>query len=53
MAAIVLERLTATGPRAAGVHEVRWNRGDTPSGVYFVKVTANGETASKKVTLVK
>ncbi len=43
---------------AAGTHTVRWDGRDdngnvVASGVYFYKLTADGKTAAKKLTLLK
>lgn len=44
--------------RAQGEHSVTWNGtddagGTVPSGMYFYKFVSNGETSSRKMTLVK
>jgi hypothetical protein len=50
--------LLASGPRAAGVSTLTWNGTDrhgrrAPAGVYYVRVTANGESATRTVTLAR
>ena len=47
-----------SGSRSAGAHAVTWDGTDdhgraVPAGVYFVRFSANGETASRRVTLVR
>jgi hypothetical protein len=39
------------GERSAGVHEIRWERGSQPDGVYFVRLRAGGATEYAKVVL--
>jgi hypothetical protein len=41
------------GHVAAGRHEIQWNAGDLPSGVYVVRLDAGGEVHTSKVTLLK
>ena len=41
------------GPLAAGRHEVRWEAGDLPSGVYFVQLQTPGTRLTHKVTLAR
>ncbi len=41
------------GSMIAGEQVVRWNAGQLPSAVYFVKVAAMGETKTAKVVLLK
>jgi hypothetical protein len=53
-----LVRRIEAGLRSAGAHAVTWNGTDDrgramPAGVYFVRFNANGETASRRVTLVR
>ena len=38
---------------AAGVHEVVWNAGDLPSGIYFVRMQAGEFVQTRKVVLLK
>jgi hypothetical protein len=51
----VAGRLVATvaeGRRGAGEHEVAWNAGTAPAGVYFARmITAHGETHAKAFVL--
>ena len=43
----------ANGPMAAGFHNLTWKLArETPSGMYFYKVTSNGATATGKLTRV-
>jgi aminopeptidase N len=37
----------------AGLHTFTWNGGNTPSGVYFYRLDADGQSAIKKMTLLK
>ncbi|MBN2464761.1 hypothetical protein JXD38_03940 [candidate division WOR-3 bacterium] len=53
-----LERRLETGSRPAGRHVARWNGTDVrghkvPSGVYFVRLNAGGETTTRRVTLIR
>ena len=46
------------GSLAAGTHEMRWDGRsraglDMPSGLYFVQIRAEGQTARHKMTLVR
>lgn len=41
------------GFQTAGKHTVNFNAGNLSSGIYFVKMNANGFTSSKKMMLVK
>jgi hypothetical protein len=41
------------GYKNAGVHEVRWNAGHLPSGVYFVLLQTSHEMAYQRVVLTK
>ncbi|MBD3168767.1 MAG: T9SS type A sorting domain-containing protein [candidate division Zixibacteria bacterium] len=36
-----------------GVHSIRWNANDMPSGVYYVNLNHRGKTLTGKMTLVK
>jgi photosystem II stability/assembly factor-like uncharacterized protein len=38
---------------AAGTHEVTWNAGELPSGVYVLRLKANGRVATRSVTVVR
>jgi len=51
-------RTLVEAPREAGTHHVDWNGRDhagrgVPTGVYFVRVSASGYEAVRKVTLVR
>ena len=53
-----LVRRIESGSRSAGAQAVTWDGTDdrgraVPAGVYFVRFNANGETASRRVTLVR
>jgi hypothetical protein len=37
----------------AGRYTVEWIANDTPSGVYFCRLTAEGQTATRKMLLVR
>jgi flagellar hook assembly protein FlgD len=39
--------------QSAGYHQVLWNAGDAPTGVYFYRIEAAGFTATKKMLLAK
>lgn len=41
------------GRMTAGRHEIQWNAGSLPSGVYLIRLDAGGEVHTQKVTLVK
>jgi hypothetical protein len=41
------------GYMVAGSHQVVWNANDTPSGVYFYRLTAGENTSSNKMLLIK
>jgi len=41
------------GYREAGLHQVRWDTGGLPSGVYFYRLEAGEWTQEKKMTLLK
>jgi sugar lactone lactonase YvrE len=41
------------GPERAGRHSVSWNAGNLPSGVYFIRLKADGAAASRRITLVR
>jgi hypothetical protein len=48
-----LVRKLTEGRRAAGVHALRWNAGDLPGGVYFVRLEANGEVLTQKTVVAR
>ena len=41
------------GNQLAGYHSIIWNADNQPSGLYFVKMTANSFTQTQKLMLVK
>ena len=41
------------GERAAGRHEVLWRPRDVASGMYFTRLWADGQTATRRMTLLK
>lgn len=41
------------GPAAPGTHDVRWDAGSLPSGVYFCRLLAGGEAASRRMLVIK
>jgi hypothetical protein len=41
------------GRVVAGRHEVQWNAGHLPSGMYMIRLNAGGEVHTSKVTLIK
>jgi hypothetical protein len=52
----MLGRLVETieeGEKPAGRHQVIWDAGDLSSGIYFYKITADGFSDIKKMTLLK
>jgi hypothetical protein len=52
----ILGREVATlvdGMMPAGEHEVRWDAGNLPGGVYFYRVTAGGWSETKKMLLIR
>jgi len=40
-------------PLSPGMHQVTWNSGACASGIYFVRMTANGQEFKQKVVLLK
>jgi hypothetical protein len=48
-----LRRQLFSGPLASGPHAVRWNGegpdGEVPPGVYFIRLDANGASATRKI----
>jgi hypothetical protein len=52
----ILGREVATlvdGVMPAGEHEVRWDAGNLPGGVYFYRVSAGGWSETKKMLLIR
>jgi hypothetical protein len=45
--------LLADGPAAAGAHAVPWEAAGVPAGVYLVRVAADGETRTYRVTRLR
>ncbi|MEX0602478.1 MAG: T9SS type A sorting domain-containing protein [Bacteroidota bacterium] len=41
------------GLRPPGVHQVEWNSGNAPSGIYFVRMTAGTFVESRKLLLAR
>ena len=41
------------GQQSAGEHELTWNAGDQPSGVYLLRLQAAGQSKTSKVLLLK
>ena len=41
------------GNLGSGLHEVKWNAGNQPSGLYFVKLTADDQVETKKIIYLK
>jgi hypothetical protein len=39
--------------RAAGKHQVLWNAGNLPSGIYFYRLEGEGFVETRKLTLMK
>jgi hypothetical protein len=48
-----VEDLAHDRAMSAGAHEVTWNAGGQPSGVYFARVEVDGESRSVKLVLMK
>lgn len=46
-------RLASGETRAAGAHTLEWDASAVAAGVYFVRVTAAGETETARVTVVR
>ncbi|MBI5058187.1 T9SS type A sorting domain-containing protein [candidate division KSB1 bacterium] len=49
-------RLTTTlvaGRYAAGSHTIKWDAGDTPTGMYFARLTAGNQTVMLKMLLLR
>jgi len=42
-----------TGTQPAGEHQLSWNAGDLPSGIYFYRIQAGDYAESRKMTLLK
>lgn len=42
-----------SGKMAAGTHSINWDASDVGSGVYFYKLTAEGKTQTRTLTLLK
>ena len=38
---------------SAGTHNIEWNANDVPSGIYFLKITVENNSITKKTLLVK
>jgi aminopeptidase N len=52
----VLGRIVAVlvdGTKEAGRHEVRWNAGDVPSGIYLCRLEGEAQAPLRKLVLVK
>ena len=47
-----IERLVE-GRHQAGTHEISWNASDLPSGIYFARLTSNGQHQTRKLVLMK
>ncbi len=43
----------ASGNRKSGEYELTWDASNYPSGVYFYRMTANGQSEEKKMVLIK
>jgi hypothetical protein len=43
----------ADGTWGAGIHEVRWDAGAAPAGIYFARLTASGRTAQRTLVRVR
>jgi hypothetical protein len=41
------------GIGTAGTNNLTWKTGNTPNGLYFYQLSANGNTATKKLVVVK
>jgi hypothetical protein len=39
--------------REAGIHQIQWDAGGLPSGIYFVRMSTDAFTKTQKVTLLK
>ena len=46
-------RVLVDGVRSQGRHSVRFNAGNLPTGTYVYRLTANGETRVRKMTLLR
>jgi hypothetical protein len=46
-------RKLVQGFMTSGRHEIQWNAGDLPSGVYMIRLAAGGEVHTSKATLIK
>jgi flagellar hook assembly protein FlgD len=42
-----------SGMKAAGKHTFRWNAAARASGVYMLRLEANGQLLTRKMTLLK
>ena len=43
----------AQEPKSAGTHRLEWNGGTLPSGTYFVRLKAGGNTHTQQITIVR
>jgi hypothetical protein len=43
----------ADGPQKAGSHAVRWEAQGLPTGVYWYRLNGGGQSATRKVLLLK
>ena len=41
------------GRMSPGRHEVSWNAGDNPSGVYFYRLRVDGDSETRRMVLLK
>ncbi len=41
------------GPRAQGRHQVTWDAGDAPGGIYLCRLSAGGAVDTRKLTLIR
>ena len=41
------------GPMSAGAHQVSWDTGSLPNGMYFYRMMVDSQMATKKLLIVK
>ncbi|MBU0489614.1 MAG: PKD domain-containing protein [Bacteroidetes bacterium] len=47
------QQVLAEGEYTAGYHNITWDRGNLPNGIYYLQLTSGSETLTQRVVLVK